>query len=85
MNAFFYILIYIHTYRFHLEKGQGGKLYLGKKCVGVCEGSACNCAPSMGGTKSRGIPPHTNLNFIPSEITSGAFSDSFVVLKYMMR
>jgi hypothetical protein len=36
--------------------------------------------PSLGAS-----PPHTNLNFIPSEITSGAFSDSFVVLKYMMR
>ena len=63
---------------------EGGKiiLILGKivcvcVCGGVSEGTACDSAPFRGIWEH--APPENFLNFRPSEIASGTFSDHFWV------
>ena len=58
--------------------GKGGQIILKKRMGGEGKGNVHDSEPSRG---SGGKLPIKFLNFIPSEITSGAFSDSFVVLK----
>ena len=58
---------------------KGGKTILREKVGGGGEGSACD---SVSSRRSGGMLPQNLLNFRPSEIASGAFSDLFVAIKW---